>query len=172
MSHRLSFFLACAFAAAAPLWNGAYGAKSVDPDHFPGWPSELEGHALVQRELGPDEAPFARRFPGRVGIFDADSETWILRWIARPTRELHSTADCYRSLGFKIDGHSVVVDESGREWGSFDASKRTERLRIFERIESADGVAWTDTSAWYWSVVTGHSQGPWWAQTRVITRAD
>jgi len=172
MSRRLTFFIACCIAISAPIWNGAYGAHSVDPDSFPGWPTSIEGHTLSERPFAELEAQFARDFPGRVARFSGGDDEWILRWIAEPTRRLHSTSDCYRGLGFLIDNERIAIDEQGRRWGAFDATNKTERLLVRERITAPNGAAWTDNSAWYWAAVTGHTQGPWWATTRVSWRTD
>lgn len=170
MRGGLSFFVACALAALSPLWAGAYGARSVDLDRFPGWPSHAFGRALSPRAMGEREALLADRFPGRVGRFHDGRDEWIVRWIAAPTRELHSAADCYRSLGYAVSNQRVVRDADGLEWGAFDAETRRESLVVTERIESADGLVWTDRSAWYWDTRTGSGDSPWWAWTRVARR--
>lgn len=170
MRRGLSYFAACALAALSPLWAGAYGARSVPADRFPGWPTEAFGRAITPRALGQREALLADRFPGRVGRFHDGRDEWIVRWIAAPTRELHSAADCYRALGYAISGEGVVRDAQGREWGAFDATTRRDAVRVLERYESADGLSWTDRSAWYWDARTGAGAGPWWAWTRVTPR--
>jgi hypothetical protein len=51
-------------------------------------------------------------------------------------------------------------------WRCFDAERRgTSKLRVCERIVDAEGRAFTDTSAWYWSAAAGQSHGPWQAVT-------
>ncbi len=79
---------------------------------------------------------------------------------------LHPAADCYRALGYRIAQARLERDAQARLWRCFEAQKsRGQTLRVCERIVGADGLAFTDTSAWYWAAASGRSQGPWEAVT-------
>lgn len=97
---------------------------------------------------------------------------YIIRWITRPTRRLHPAADCLRGASHTIETQALWRDESGRAWRCFVALRGGERLQIRERIHDADGGAWTDVSAWYWSASLGKSAGLWWAITTAQPQAD
>lgn len=102
------------------------------PPAFPGWPNRWV--QLVE------EIPLAD-FPGRIGRFQTSDGPLLLRRIARPSRLLHSTADCLRAAG-----RSPVAREA-----------------IFD----ADGRCYEDVSQWFWAATLGQSRGPWMAETRL-----
>jgi hypothetical protein len=52
-------------------------------------------------------------------------------------------------------------------WRCFEAHQGGQRVRVCERIVDANGLAFTDTSAWFWAASLGQSAGPWRAVTRV-----
>jgi hypothetical protein len=156
-----------AFALASPLWPtagpGAYAepaiVRSVE------WPLAVEGEQLRPLASSDVERRFAARFPGAIGRFASADATWILRRVDRPTRMLHPAADCFRGLGYAIRDERLVAGPSGLS-RCFVAERTGDMLAVCERIVDADARAFTDTSAWYWSSVLGHSRGPWFASTR------
>jgi len=106
---------------------------------------------------------------------------------------LHPAADCYRGLGYRVEGerleqapaampapdllaepalrHAALL-QAPRDSGvqrCFTARRGGTALRVCEHIEDAAGRRFADTSAWYWAALTGRSQGPWQAVT--VTRA-
>ena len=107
---------------------------------FPGWPKQLAGRPLQLLE----EVDVAG-FPGRIGRFEACGEGIVLRWVNRPTRMLHSSADCFRARGVTFQGS--------------------------EKIYDADGHCFDDVSQWFWSAASGRSRGPWLAVTRSTSYA-
>ena len=113
---------------------------------------------------------FAHRFPGAIARFGAGRDVLVLRLVNQATRQLHPAVDCFRAAGFATTAPRANVDAQGRAWSCFVATQDGERLRVCERIESADrSRSFTDVSAWYWSALRSrHSGGPWWATT-VIT---
>jgi len=100
------------------------------PVDFPGWPEKWAGRPLELLEEV--DVP---GFPGRIGRFQAGEESVILRWVNRPTRLLHSSADCFRARGLTFEGTETIFD--------------------------ADGHGFSDVSEWYWSAALGRSRGPW-----------
>jgi hypothetical protein len=162
-ARRVALLLtACALAALAPLLPSRGDAAPVD---FPGWPAELDGRPLRELPLSEREERFARGFPGRTARFTDGRRELIVRFVARDTRMLHSSADCLRGAGYEVESLPLETDASGRRWARFRAVRGPERLLVRERLTGAGGGEWTDVSAWYWSAALGRSEGPWWAYT-------
>jgi hypothetical protein len=133
------------------------------------WPREWQGQALQPLARSAVEARFAERFPGRIARFrlvDAGEEL-VLREVRRPTRMLHPAADCWRGIGWQIDRTQLLRDEQALLWRCFEASRANQRVRVCERIIDANGLVFTDSSAWFWAASLGQSVGPWQAVTRV-----
>ena len=141
------------------------------------WPTHWQGLALQPLALSAVELRFAAQFPGRIARFAvADRSELVLREVQRPTRMLHPAADCWRGLGWRIDATRLEYDARDAQaapsalWRCFEATHNTDstqRVRVCERIVDARGLAFTDTSAWFWAASLGQSNGPWQAVTRV-----
>lgn len=131
------------------------------------WPQTIDGAPLRPLALGRVEQRFATRFPGRIGRFESTEATWVLRDVNRPTRTLHPATDCFRGLGYRVEGARLEHDAQSRLWRCFVAEHRGERVRVCERIVDAHVRSFTDTSAWFWAAALGQSTGPWRAITRV-----
>lgn len=153
---RVVIFLVAHLLALAAGLRTHEAAPRVDG--FPGWPAHLAPLPLTARE----EA-LAREFPGRVGRFTDGSAEIVLRWVARPTRQLHPAADCLRGAGWRVEPAPVRLDLEGRQWGATRATRGATTLEITERIHDAAGRSWPDASSWYWAALLGRTQGPWWA---------
>lgn len=134
---------------------------SVSPE----WPTELDGQPLRPLAMSDVEQRFAERFPGQIGRFASYGDSVILRIASRPTRMLHPAADCYRGLGYRIKDIRLERDDKARLSRCFVAWRNGVALRVCERLEGADGQAFTDTSAWYWAAMLGRTSGPWLAVT-------
>lgn len=160
--------LACALLPAGSLLAGASPSESTTPaatDHE--WPTERDGLALRPLATTAVEQRFAAQFPGRIGRFASERGVFVLRDVTRPTRMLHPAADCYRGLGYRIEAARLERDGHARLWRCFEAARDGRRVRVCERIEGADGEAFTDASAWFWAASLGRSTGPWRAVTSV-----
>lgn len=129
------------------------------------WPRVVDGERLRPLASSEVERRFASRFPGAIGRFASADATWILRRVDRPTRMLHPAADCFRGLGYAIRNERLVAGPHGLA-RCFVATRDDGAISVCERIIDAEGRAFTDTSAWYWSSVLGRSRGPWFASTR------
>jgi hypothetical protein len=158
-----ALLLVCAIAAAVPLFGTLSPPAPIGS--FPGWPTRFAGKALRPLPLGRIEYRFSRDFPGHVGRFSDGEREIVMRWVAQETRKLHPASDCFRGSGYSITPRPLALDPDGSRWGTFIATRGTERLQVRERIYDASGNQWTDVSAWYWSAATGKSRGPWWAIT-------
>lgn len=132
---------------------------------FPGWPATFEGEPLTPLPLDETEQRFATGFPGRIGSFACGDRRILLRWVAAPTRKLHSSADCLRALGYKIIREPLWRDADGAQWSRFFATRDSGTWLARERLWSSDGGAWTGISAWFWEASLDSSRGPWWAVT-------
>lgn len=161
-------------AAILPLIATTHNAvsSSVTNSDFPGWPDTFEGRALRPVAQSPEQSEtqqrFANEFPGKIKVFTNGKETVLLRWVAQPTRQLHSSSDCYRGLGFTVKWLPMLVDADGARWSTFEANNSKEHLLIRERITDASGVSWSDVSAWYWAAVMQRTKAPWWATTVIV----
>lgn len=168
IAHKAAFALAMLMCIAWSLAQARHappaGASSAAP--FQEWPAEWDGARLRPQALGPVEQRFAERFPGTIARLTDGHQTLVLRSVQAPTRMLHPAADCYRALGYRVEQPRLVRDAKERRWRCF-AAKRSggQPLEVCERIVGADGVAFTDSSAWYWAAVSGRSAGPWQALT-------
>jgi len=164
MQARALFLILCLAAALVPFLPGGAGGDGC-PDAFPGWPPQLDERPLSALALGERDARFVSGFPGRVGKFTDGEREILIRWVPRPTRKLHSGADCFRGMGFATKPLPVRVDGRGHRWSAFEVRRGALVLTVRERIFNETGGAWTDPSGWYWSALMGRSEGPYWAVT-------
>ena len=161
-----------AMLACAP-W-GALPSASADRSPEADWADELpatwDGRPVRPLALSAVERRFAERFPGRIARLTDGRQIVVLRDVARPTRLLHPAADCYRGLGYRIEGEQLerTAADDGAVQRCFTVRKDGVALRVCERIEAASGQRCADTAAWYWAAVLGRSRGPWRAVT--VTR--
>ena len=159
------YIVACAVAALMPFLSAQSGSSgNTGAVAFPGWPAEFEGKALTELPLTELEQRFNADFPGKIGRFTDGKREIVIRWVTEATRKLHPAADCFQGLGYSVKPLPLQRDGKGSLWSSFAASKGSDRLRVYERINSDAGETWTDVSAWYWAALR-HGQGGWWAIT-------
>lgn len=164
----------CALLPLAGSGRAAVPAAAAAPV-LPEWPREWRGKALRPLARSAIEARFAERFPGRIARFrvGGDGEELVLREVHRPTRMLHPAADCWRGIGWRVGAPQLVRDDEAAGavhpalWRCFEATHDGQRVRVCERIVDAQGLAFTDTSDWFWAAMLGRSAGPWQAVTRV-----
>ncbi|MCB1231185.1 MAG: archaeosortase/exosortase family protein [Verrucomicrobiae bacterium] len=155
----------------------ANATREVGSDHefgieFPGWPTSWDGCDLVPVVLAPHERAFADAFPGDLAVFRTTEGPWsrrlIVRWITRPTRKLHSSADCLRAEGFRLerDWEIAPADERWATWTAYQPGQGA-AFRVRERLwsDSAPEAGWTEVSAWFWDAVFRGNRGPWWGVT-------
>jgi exosortase/archaeosortase family protein len=168
--------LAALAAGTAPAWSArmAENARAARAQSaaaaFPGWEAGPVSADWVQKTFGEREARFARDFPGKTAVFTDDAgHTRIVRWLGRPTRRLHPAAYCLRALGYETSPRPILQKPDGSIWSATEArrSGSGQRLLVYERITGADGQAWTDVSAWYWTALFGRARGPWWTVTEL-----
>ncbi len=159
------FIFCCLLAAIAPF--APFRREAANPQStFPGWPTQFEGRTLTQLPLSSREERFAADFPGRIARFSDGRREIIIRWVTRETRALHPASDCFKGLGYSTRSLPAHVDPAGRHWGSFQALRGDEALRVHERVfDSMDKASWSDVSSWYWQTLMGKTSGGWWAIT-------
>ncbi len=151
-------------AAVAPF-AGWHGAASEAAERFPGWPQELAGRPLNPLPMTVREQAWSEGFPGKVGRFNDGSREIIIRYVTRPTRRLHPSADCLRGSGYRVSTKPAWRDADGGIWGCVLAERGDQRYRVCERIRDQAGNGWYDVSSWYWSALSHGTDGPWWAIT-------
>lgn len=167
IGHKTAFALAMLLCM---LWSTAAALRAPDAlaetamAHE--WPSQWDGVPLRPLALSEVEQRFADRFPGAIGRMTDGTQTLVMREVKQPTRMLHPATDCYRALGYRIEQARLERDAQERLWRCFVARRHgAQKIRVCERIVDAQGTAFTDTSAWYWSAASGQSTGPWQAVT-------
>ncbi len=160
----------CCVAAILPLIGSHPDSKTEANSDFPGWPSTFEGTQLIPIAETEAQKRFAEEFPGKIKAFTNGKQTILLRWVAHPTRQLHSSSDCYRGLGFSVKWLPMLIDKDGSRWSTFEADKATEQLVIRERITDSKNASWSDVSSWYWAATMQRTHAPWWAATVVVRK--
>lgn len=130
------------------------------------WPLQFEGRSLRPLALSPVEQRFAEDFPGQLGRFTDGQRSIVLRQVLRPTRKLHPAEDCFRALGFRVE-QAQLRQRPGAQGlqRCFVVTREGVRLQVCDYIEDAASQSFSDTSAWYWSALSGRSTGPWQAIT-------
>ena len=161
---RCAFLVLCTVSACAPLFSRP---ASPPAKGFPGWPAHFEERPLHALPMSDADTRFGAAFPGKIGRFTDGKREIILRWINTGTRKLHSSADCFRGLGYAIESAPALLDQAGARWSCFVAVRGADRLHVRERITSVGGESWTDVSAWFWSTLLHRSAGPWMAITTI-----
>lgn len=170
-AHRVLFKLLCALLLPlCALWSVAQAISApATPEtrDLPAaeLPAAWNGAPLRPLALSDVELRFARQFPGSVARLTDGRQVLVLRTVQRPTRMLHPATDCYRGLGYRVEGEQLQAAAGQAPWRCFVAERAGRRVRVCERIEDAQGQTFTDTSAWYWAAVAGTSPGPWRAVT-------
>lgn len=159
---RCSFLALCAIAALLPMIERSVAKARFD---FPGWPAQWEGQPIRQIPLSEWEENFNNKFPGQTGKFTDGGRELILRWVTKGTRQLHSSSDCFRGMGYAVTPQPAMLDHGGARWSCFTATRGQLRLLVRERITDEHGHQWTDVSAWFWSVLLRQTEGPWLAAT-------
>ena len=132
---------------------------------FPGWPTEFEGRPLTPIALTEQERGFSRGFPGKIARFSDGHRELIIRYITRPSRKLHPSADCLKGSGYHVTPRPIREDRAGHYWGCVTAMRDNVQLNVCEQISDGAGSSWYDVSSWYWAAILGRSSGPWWAIT-------
>ncbi|MDP9893636.1 hypothetical protein J2W32_002298 [Variovorax boronicumulans] len=167
IGHKTTFALAmllCMLWSTAAALRAPAAPEAMAASHE--WPSQWDGVPLRPLALSEVEQRFADRFPGAIGRMTDGTRTLVMREVKQPTRMLHPAADCYRALGYRIEQARLERDAEARLWRCFVAQRHgAQKIRVCERIVDAQGTAFTDTSAWYWSAASGQSTGPWQAVT-------
>lgn len=158
------FRAGCLLAALVPF---VPERNAVPVSGFPGWPETFEGRRLQPVAASAREAEFARTFPGAMGSFSDGQRCIVMRWVNRPSRQLHPIETCFKGQGYSIKPEPLYVDGGGDCWGVFRAMRGAEDLRVRTRIYDGQGSAWQDMSSWFWAAALKKSPGPWWAVTVV-----
>ena len=158
----VSFWIAAIAATVAPLVTGSQ-ESAISEQSFTGWPRQYEGREIRELTLTRRELAFASDFPGRIGRFSDGDREIIIRWVGAPTRQLHSTADCFRGIGYSIAPLPAAKDANGAAMSCFRATHGSDHLKVCEVIRDAGGESWPDVSAWYWHAIIGSTPPPWWS---------
>ncbi len=159
----LAFLALAAIAALTPAVFTRGEDRSISTSDFPGWPKEYNGQILQQVPPKKADAAFYQEFPGKIKCFSQGERRIIIRWVEKPTRQLHPSSDCFRGLGYDITYKPLETDMNGVRRSCFGAAKDGKSLAVKERIYDDAGGNWTDISSWYWAALLGKTHGPWWS---------
>lgn len=159
----LSFLALTVIAALVPVVFTRSEERSILTSAFPGWPKEYNGRILQQVPPKKADAAFYQEFPGKIQCFAQGGRRIIIRWVAKPTRQLHPSSDCFRGLGYDITYKPLETDVNGIRRSCFEAAKDGKSFAVKERIYDDVGGNWTDISSWYWAALLGKTHGPWWS---------
>ncbi len=171
MSTRVRMFVVLlALAAAAPLLPKPGLPRPGAAAEFPGWPRSHDGVQLARMSPGPQDAWFARDFPGKVARFSARDRQVVVRWVSSPTRRLHPASQCFAGAGYAIEPLPMRKSADGALMSCFAARRDGEALDVCEQLRGSAGGSWPDVSAWYWHALAAPAGESWWSFV-VVERA-
>ena len=104
--------LGCALASAIGVAGAGGGAGDADraaPTLASELPRTWQGVPVRPLALSAVEQRFADRFPGSIARLTDGRQIVVLREVAQPTRMLHPAADCFRALGYRIEGERLEL---------------------------------------------------------------
>ena len=102
--------LGCALASAIGVAGGSAGdADRAAPTLASELPRTWQGVPVRPLALTAVEQRFADRFPGSIARLTDGRQIVVLREVAQPTRMLHPAADCFRALGYRIEGERLEL---------------------------------------------------------------
>ena len=156
----LIFLVLHLVAIIAPFLIGGYRFDAAAPHAVPPFPDEWEGRPLTPCPLHMQDA-FFRDFPGTIPRFTDGDREFLMRWVTRPTRQLHSSSVCFEAAGYTLTPQPVQRDLRGRSWACFQAQKGNSTLLVHSGIGDGVGKTWYDHSSWYWDASMGKTSGPW-----------
>lgn len=154
-------------AAVIPAVASRTSDVAISTEDFPGWPAKYNGAEYKQVPPSKADMAFFREFPGKIQCVAQGQKRLIMRWVAKPTRQLHPSSDCFRGLGYQITWQPLVTDSNGVRRCWFIAEKDGKRFDVKERIYDERGKTWTDISSWYWAALLGKTAGPWWSDVEI-----
>lgn len=168
LTKRTIVFLAlCAVACIMPLALPRNADNLVSTRAFPGWLIEYRGAPIEPVPPQKADLAFYQEFPGKIQCFKQGARRVILRWVAKPTRQLHPSSDCFKGGGFDVSWQPLITDADGNRWSTFTARKAENKFIVHERIYDGKGENWTDISSWYWAALLGKTHGPWWSVVEI-----
>lgn len=159
MSALRVLLLSAMLAALTPMIDGR--SEALTTPALPPWPHEFQGRPLTPMALSADERKFLSGFPGDIARFTDGERDLILRWVTRPTRQLHPAEDCYRGMGFEVSATRVHADRDGARWRCFEVTRNGTTRSVCEQLRDREGAHWTDVSSWYWAATLQRTEGPW-----------
>jgi len=160
----LTFIIICLIAGLIPFTNGKSSTQPVKQS-FQQWPTTFEGRSLMRLEMTDKEQGFSAGFPGKIARFTDGSREIIIRYIEKPSRKVHPSADCFRGSGYKVKPQPISRDRNNHLWGCVLAERNGINYQVCERIHDQTGNSWYDVSSWFWSSILKSQKGPWWAIT-------
>ena len=133
------------------------------------WPETILDSKITEVPLSHQDKIFLADFPGKVARFQSMNNEYILRYITRPSKKLHSSAVCLSSNAAEISYLPLWKDPQGRLWSQFDAKWRGRKLLVKEIILDKNDQSFSDASSWYWKAILNKSEGPWLSITQITT---
>ena len=157
--------LGCALASAICVAGAGGGAGDADraaPTLASELPRTWQGVPVRPLALSAVEQRFADRFPGSIARLTDGRQIVVLREVAQPTRMLHPAADCFRALGYRIEGERLELAARANAPATAPRAQPAQRndtaapllqtvaLRVTNRLSPGNvgdalGDAWGDT---------------------------
>ncbi len=163
---RIIIFALIHIATALVPFLVSHAGNSISDLDFPGWPGEFNGKVLERLQMTEQERGFNTGFPGKIARFTDGSREIVMRFVQRPSRNVHPSADCLRGSGFELETQPIRRGHGGKLWGCVLARRDGKVYRVCERIyDTATQQSWYDVSSWYWAARLGRTTGPWWTVT-------
>lgn len=171
---RTVYLLLCIAIGVGSFWKHESPPAATAAEHKVVWPSTWQGKRLSPIPPSTGTAAFWKDFPGAYqefmvlrteddGVLTGNGERILLRYVSRPTRQLHPAEDCFRGAGYTVTPQPLWVDSQGRRWSSFVGLKNGERVTVQQCLFSVSGpnlqeleaaiansANWSDISSWYW----------------------
>ena len=130
----IALVVSALIAAITPVAFARSIDNSISTRDFPGWPEKYDGATLQPVPPSEADTAFYNDFPGKIQCFSLGAKRVIIRWVAKPTRQLHPSSDCFRGLGYDINYEPLITDKNGIRWSNFTARKEGRSFFAHESI--------------------------------------
>ena len=152
--------LACALSGVVGQRTDA-AAASVVATAPAELPSHWQGQPVRPLALSAVEQRFALAFPGHIARLTDGRQIVVLREVRQPTRMLHPAVDCFRALGYRIDGERLETLQTIDPAPAPPANplRQTIALRVSDRLPLDEATAQEATASTVQRCFTARKDG-------------